>query len=100
MLARPRRDHALADLRRGLPRRSRDLLGRGLADRTDDVEAVGERTAQPRLIAAHLVRAAVAAGAVLAAAAGTRVGGGDEHEAAGQHRARSGSGDRDRAALE
>ena len=61
---------------------------------------VGEGAAEPALVAAHRERRAGALGVGLAAPARTGVGGGDEHEAAGQAAVGAGAGDRHPAALQ
>ena len=75
-------------------------VGARLADGGEDVDAVGEGAAEPALIALDRERRAAALGVGLAAPAGARVGGRDQHEAAGQPLPGARPGDRDRAGLQ
>src|SRR4029077_9408893 len=85
---------------RGLARWAADLRRTRLADRDEDVEAVGERPAEAALVPAHGERRATALRIGLATPARAGVGGGDQHEATGQAAVAAGTGDRDPAALE
>ncbi len=70
----------------------------GWRNRGEDVDPVGERAAELALVALDRERRAAALGIGLAAPAWARVGGRDEHEAAGKPLPGPGPGDRDRAA--
>lgn len=72
----------------------------GLGHAQRDVEAVGERPAEPRAVAGDLLGAAPASGRGLAVPAAARIGGGDQLKARRKAHRCAGSRDRHRAGLQ
>src|SRR3954462_10183285 len=80
---------------RRLSRRPADLRRARLPHRREDVDPVGECSAQLPLVALDVVWRTGAVGVGLAPAAGARIGGGNQHEPTGKAALAAGAGDRD-----